>query len=60
MAVAELDEYKKAVDPSELLRSKKPIVESAFQLAGEMKQLHIHPEDLNAQPTNISMMLDSK
>ena len=30
MAMAELDEYKKAADASELLKSKKPTVESAF------------------------------
>ncbi|XP_020158838.1 uncharacterized protein [Aegilops tauschii subsp. strangulata] len=33
MAMAELDEYNKAVDSSELLQSKKPTVESAFQSA---------------------------
>jgi hypothetical protein len=60
MAMAELDEYKKAADPSELLKSKKPTVESAFQSAGETKPVHIHPEDPNAAPTNISTTLDSK
>ena len=60
MAVAELEEYKKAVDPSELLKSKKPAVDSAFQSSGETKQVHVHPEDPNAQPTNISTTLDSK
>jgi hypothetical protein len=60
MAMAELDEYKKAVDTSELLKSKKPTVESAFQSAGETKPVRIHPEDPNAAPTNISTTLDSK
>ena len=60
MAMAELDDYKKAVDSSELLKSKKPTVESAFQSAGETKQFHIHPEDPAAAPTNISTILDSK
>jgi hypothetical protein len=41
-------------------KSKKPAVESAFQSAGDSKQVHIHPEDPNAAPTNISTMLDSK
>ena len=30
MAVVELEEYKKNADPSDLLRSEKPAVESAF------------------------------
>jgi hypothetical protein len=60
MAVVELEEYKKAVDPSELLKSKKQAVDSAFQSTGETKQVHVHPEDLNAQPTNISTTLDTK
>ena len=30
MAMAELDEYKKVMDSSELLKSKKPTVKSAF------------------------------
>ena len=30
MAMVELEEYKKNVDPSDLLRSKKPAVESTF------------------------------
>ena len=55
-----LDEYKRTADLSELLKSKKPTVESAFQSAREMKPVHIHPEDLNAAPTNISTTLDSK
>ena len=58
MAMAELDE--KAVDSSELLKAKKPTMESAFQSAGEMKPVHIHPEDPNAAPTNISTTLNSK
>ena len=60
MAMVELDEYKQATDPSELLKSKKPTVESAFQSAGETKLVHIHPEDPNAAPTNISTALDNK
>ena len=60
MAMAELDEYKKATDPRELLKSKKPTMESAFQSAEETKPVHIHPEDPNAAPTNISTTLDSK
>jgi hypothetical protein len=42
MDIAELEEYKKAVDPSDLLKSKKPVVDSAFLSAGETKQVHIH------------------
>ena len=45
MVVVELEEYKKNADPSDLLRSKKPAYESAFQSTGETKQAHIHPED---------------
>jgi len=60
MAMVELEEYKKNADPSDLLRSKKPAAESAFQLAGDTKHVHIHPEDPNAAPTNISTTLDSK
>jgi hypothetical protein len=60
MAMVELEEYKKNVDPSDLLRSKEPATESAFQSAGDTKPVHIHPEDPNAAPTNISMTLDSK
>jgi hypothetical protein len=60
MVMAKLNEYKKVVDSSELLKSKKLTVESAFQSAGETKPVHIHPEDPNATPTNISTTLDSK
>ena len=60
MAVVELEEYKKTVDPADLLRSKKPATESAFQSAGEVKPVHIHPTDSNAAPTNISTTLDNK
>ncbi|XP_073353777.1 uncharacterized protein [Aegilops tauschii subsp. strangulata] len=60
MALAEFDEYKKAVDSSDPLKSKKLTMESAFQSARETKPVHIHPEDPNATPTNISTTLDSK
>ena len=60
MAVVELEEYKKNVDPSDFLCSKKPASESAFQSASETKPVHIHPEDLTAAPTHISTTLDSK
>jgi hypothetical protein len=60
MAVVELEEYKKTADPADLLRAKKPATESAFQSAGEVKPVQIHPTDPNAAPTNISTTLDSK
>ena len=60
MAVVELEEYKKTADPADLLHSKKPTTESAFQSAGELKQVHVHPTDPTAAPTNISTTLDSK
>jgi hypothetical protein len=60
MAMVELEEYKKNVDPSDLLRSKKPAAKSAFQSTGKTKPVHVHPEDPNAAPTNISTTLDSK
>ena len=60
MAVVELEEYKKNADPADLLRSKKPATESAFQSAGDVNSVHIHPTDPNAAPTNISTTLDSK
>ncbi|KAM3402637.1 hypothetical protein ACQJBY_006472 [Aegilops geniculata] len=60
MAVVELEEYKKNVDPSDLLWAKKPASESAFQSASEMKPVNIHPEDPTAAPTHISTTLDSK
>ena len=46
MAAIEMQEYQKTADPSDLLRSKKPASESAFQSAGETKLVHIHPETL--------------
>ncbi len=60
MAVLELDEYKKTVDPADLMRAKKPASESAFQSAGETKKVSIHPMDATAAPTNISTTLDPK
>ena len=60
MAVLELDEYKKTVDPTDLMHSKKPASESAFQSAGETKKVSIHPTDDTAAPTNISTTLDPK
>ncbi|KAI4991032.1 hypothetical protein ZWY2020_039403 [Hordeum vulgare] len=60
MAVLELDEYKKTVDPADLMRSKKPASESVFQSAGETKKVSIHPTDATAAPTNISSTLDPK
>ena len=59
MAVVELEEYKKNADPADLLRSKKSATESAFQSAGDVKPVHIHPTDPNAALTNISSTLDS-
>ena len=60
MAAVETQEYRKNVDPSDLLRSKKPATDSAFQLSGETKPIHIHPTDPNAALTHISTTLDSK
>ncbi|XP_020197284.1 uncharacterized protein [Aegilops tauschii subsp. strangulata] len=60
MVVVELEEYKKNADPSDLLHSKKPAFESAFQSAGETKPVHIHPEDPTTAPTHISTTLDNK
>ena len=60
MAVLELDEYKKIVDPANLMHSKKPASESAFQSAGETKRVNIHPTDATAAPPNISTTLDPK
>ncbi|KAI5014770.1 hypothetical protein ZWY2020_056160 [Hordeum vulgare] len=57
---AELDGYKKAVDIANLLNSKRPATESAFQSAGEMKQVQIHPTDSSASKTNISTSLGDK
>ena len=48
-----MEEYNKNADPSDLLRAKKPASESAFQLAGETKPVHIHPTDPNAALTHI-------
>ncbi|KAI5000378.1 hypothetical protein ZWY2020_004967 [Hordeum vulgare] len=60
MAILELDEYKKTADPTDLMRSKKPASESAFQSAGDTKKVSIHPTDDTAAPTNISTTLDPK
>ena len=60
MAAVEMEEYQKNVDPSDLLRAKKPASESAFQSAGEMKHVHIHPTDPNAAPAHISTTLIGK
>ena len=60
LAMAELDEYRQTADPAELMRSKKPASESAFQSAGEIKKDNIHPTDPTAAPTNISTTLDPK
>ena len=60
MAVVELQEYQKNADPSDLLRAKKPAIDSAFQSSGETKSIHIHPMDPNVDPTHISTTLDSK
>ena len=60
MAAVEMQEYRKNADPSDLLRSKKPATDSAFQSFGETKPIHIHPTDPNAAPTHISTSLDSK
>lgn len=60
MVVLELDEYKKTVDPADLMRAKKPASESAFQSVGETKKVSIHPTDDTAAPTNISTTLDPK
>ena len=60
MATVEFQEYQKTVDPSDLLRAKRPALESAFQSAGKTKSVHVHPTDPNAAPTHISTILDSK
>ncbi|KAM3309992.1 hypothetical protein ACQJBY_030971 [Aegilops geniculata] len=60
MTMMELVEYKKNVDPTDLLHAKKPASESAFPSAGETKQVHVHPEDPTTAPTNISTTLDIK
>ena len=60
MAQVEMQEYQKNADPSDLLHSKKPATDSAFQSSGETKPIHIHPTDPNAAPTHISTSLDSK
>lgn len=53
MAVVELDEYKKTIDPSELLTTKKPSSESAFQSASDTKKLLVHVFDLS-KPVNLA------
>ncbi|XP_020170019.1 uncharacterized protein [Aegilops tauschii subsp. strangulata] len=60
MAVVELQEYQKNADPSDLLRSKKPGTDSAFQSSGETKPVHIHLTDPAAAPTHISTTLDGR
>ena len=54
MAAVEMQEYQKNAVPSDLLRSKKPATDSAFQSSGETKQIHIHPTDPNVAHTHIS------
>ena len=49
MASVEMQEYQKNADPSDLLRSKKPASESAFQSFGETKPDYIHPTDPNTR-----------
>ncbi|KAI4971081.1 hypothetical protein ZWY2020_001995 [Hordeum vulgare] len=49
IAVLELDEYKQIVDPADLMRSKKPASESAFQSAGETKKFSIHPDGCHGE-----------
>ena len=60
MAAVEFQEYLKNADPSDLLRAKKPTTDSALQLTGETKPIHIHLTDPNAAPTHISSTLDDK
>ena len=52
----ELAQYKKMVDPSELLQPKKM---SSFESVGETKKIQIHPTDEN-KFTNIACDLDPK
>ena len=60
VTAVEFEEYKQNADPSDLLRSKKPAIESAFQSSGETEPVHIHPTDPDAAPTHISTTLDPK
>ena len=60
MAVIEMEEYKKMIDPSDLLRAKKPASESTFKSTGETMSVRIDPTDPNAGPTHISTTLESK
>ena len=60
MAAVEMQEYQKNADPSDLLRAKKPALDSAFQSSGETKPIHIHLTDPNVALTHISTTLDSK
>ncbi|XP_020160340.1 uncharacterized protein [Aegilops tauschii subsp. strangulata] len=60
MAAAEMEEYNKNADPSDLLRAMKPASESAFQSIDETKPVHIHSTDPYAAPTHISTTFDSK
>ncbi|KAI4992192.1 hypothetical protein ZWY2020_046684 [Hordeum vulgare] len=60
MVMAELDEYKQTADPSKLMRVKRSASKSAFQLAGEIKKVNIHPTDPAVAPANITTTLDPK
>ena len=60
LVAEEWQEHQKNADPSDLLRAKKPVTESAFQSSGETKPVHTHPTDPSAAPTHISTSLDSK
>ena len=60
MVAEEWQERQRNADPSDLLRAKMPATESAFQLSGETKPVHIHPIDPNAALTHISTTLDPK
>ena len=60
VTAVEFEEYKQNADPSDLLRSKKPATESAFQSSGETKPVHIHPTDPEAAPARICTTLDPK
>ncbi|KAI4991286.1 hypothetical protein ZWY2020_039657 [Hordeum vulgare] len=57
---AELDEYKKVVDNVDLLKSKRPSTESAFESTDKTKQVEIHPTDPSVVVTNISTSLEEK
>ncbi|KAI4992416.1 hypothetical protein ZWY2020_051833 [Hordeum vulgare] len=57
MAILELDEYKKTTDPADLMRSKKPASESAFDRRHEESR---YPPTGIPPPANISTTLDPK